>query len=62
MNLKEYLRKVLIKPNPNLELIWEELLNSGYSYTEIYDTVNEVLIENLNKIIEDYKNKEDENQ
>ena len=62
MNLKDYLRKVLIKPQPNLELIWEELLNSGYSYTEIYDTVNEVLVENLKKIVDDYNKKKDENQ
>jgi hypothetical protein len=57
MNLKEYLRKILIKPQPNLELIWEELLNSGYSYTQIYDTVNEVLIENFKKLMDNYENK-----
>jgi hypothetical protein len=61
MNLKDYLRKALIKPQPNLELIWEELLNSGYSYTEIYDTVNEVLVENLKKLIDDYNKKKNEN-
>jgi len=63
MNLKEYL-KIKIKPDTqlDLELIYQELRNLGHPYIDIYCTINEIIIENINKILEDYYKKKNENQ
>jgi len=62
MTLKEYL-KLKITPygkQPDLALIYQDLMNLGYSHKEIFAVVNEVLIENLNQILKDYENKKNE--
>jgi hypothetical protein len=61
MTLKEYLRtQITIGKQPNLEQIYEELLNSGHKAEEIYLTINELIKENINKAIEDYNKKKNE--
>jgi|GEM_PF-6010822 len=59
MNLKEYIRIQLDKKVP-LEVIYEELPRMDYKAREIYITVNEIIIENINKTIDDYLKKKNE--
>jgi Holliday junction resolvasome RuvABC DNA-binding subunit len=61
MNITEYIKlNIIPRKQPNLKLIYEDLMNLGYSPKNIYNTINEQLTENLNKVIEDYlKSKND---
>jgi len=61
MDIIEYLRqKIAIGKQPDLELIYEELMNLGYPHEQIYLEINEVILENINKIIDEYKKKKGE--
>lgn len=64
MTLREYLRAKITPYNPtsNLEMIYEELMNLGYKPHEIAKEINDIIVENINKIMEDYKKKKDENK
>ena len=61
MNITKYIKLNIIPgKQPNLKLIYEDLMNLGYSPKNIYNTINEQLTKNLNKAIEDYlKSKND---
>jgi len=63
MNIKEYLRSI-IKPSsqPNLELVYADLMNLGYTPTEICYEINLVVKENFNKIVEDYQKRKNEDK
>ena len=55
MNIKEYLRlKITPGKQPDLELIYKDLINCGYLPTLIYTEINEVILENINKITKEY--------
>jgi len=61
MTLREYLKAKITPYNPtsNLEMIYEELMNLGYPAHEIAKEINEIVIENINQILEDYKKKKE---
>lgn len=63
MNLKEYIQSQLsLNKYPNLELLYQELINFGYSPKEIYDAINKQIIENIDKSIDDYLKKKNEDK
>ena len=62
MTLKDYIRiklasttKSKSKKSPNLENIYKEMMKRGYHHREIYATINEVVVENIKKILDEYK-------
>ena len=57
MNIKEYIEIQLNIKKTSLESIYEELIRIGHSPKAIYETVNEVIEDNLKKLIEEYLNK-----
>jgi len=62
MNLKEYIKlQITTNKQPDLKLIYQELLNTGYSAKEIYTAINEQIQENINMIITNYLKKKNEN-
>ena len=61
MNIKEYLKtQITIGNKPNLEMIYQDLMNLDYSATEICQEINTLIIGNINKTIEDYQKRKDE--
>jgi len=61
MNIKNYIRsQITLDKQADLTMIYQELMNSGHHPTEIFQAINEVVAENINKAIEDYKNKKNE--
>jgi len=63
MNIKEYLKsKITPGKQPDLTLIYEELMNLGHEPGKIYALINEQIKENIKKTIEDYNKKKNENK
>jgi len=63
MTIKEYLKlKITLGKQPDLALIYEELMNLGHKPKEIYSTINEVVAENITKLYEDYFKKKNEKE
>jgi hypothetical protein len=61
MTIKEYLKKqITLTKQPDLSLIYQELMNMGHSPREIYQTVNEVLAENMVQALDEYNKKKNE--
>jgi DNA helicase IV len=60
MNIKEYAKTLINKPSPNLEAVYEELIRLGHHPQEIYRTINEIVVENIDKIIRNHLNKNEE--
>jgi hypothetical protein len=61
MNLKEYLKStIIIGKQPDLKLIYEDLTNAGYKAREIYNAINDQIIENINNTLLDYYKKKNE--
>jgi len=61
MTLKEYIRVQINKKVP-LEVIYEEMPRLGYKTIDIYTTVNEILLENIEKAYKDYLRKKNEKE
>jgi len=62
MDIKEYLKsKTTPGKQPDLTLIYEELMNLGHEPGEIYELINEQIKENIKKVIENYNKKKNEN-
>ena len=62
MTLKDYIRIKLApttnsksNKSPNLENIYKEMMKRGHHHREIYTTINEVIAENVKKILDEYK-------
>jgi Asp-tRNA(Asn)/Glu-tRNA(Gln) amidotransferase B subunit len=63
MKIKDYIKSQLtLEKQPDLKLIYEELLNFGYKPEEIYKTINEVIAENIKQALENYRRKKNENK
>ena len=63
MNIKEYLKsKITPGKQPDLTLIYEELINLGHEPVEIYELINEQIKENIKKTLEDYNKKKNEDK
>jgi hypothetical protein len=63
MNLKEYLKsRITIEKQPDLVLIYQELLNLGYKSKEIYTEINNAIADNIAEAFKDYFKKKDENK
>jgi len=63
MDIKEYLRQqIKVGKTPDLELIYKDLENLGYHHTRIYVEINEVILENISKIIDKYKKEKGETE
>ena len=61
MNLKEYLKlKLGNNKQPDLGMIYQDLINLGYKPIEIYQAINEQLKENIINITLDYYKKKNE--
>ena len=61
MNLQEYIKsQITLGKQPDLESIYQELMNLGFKPKEIFEAINNQIIENLNKAIEDYLKKKNE--
>jgi len=61
MDIKEYLKsKITPGKQPDLTLIYEELMNLGHEPGEIYELINEQIKENIKKTLEDYNKKKNE--
>jgi hypothetical protein len=61
MNIRDYIRsQITLEKQASLEMIYQELMNSGHHPTEIFQTINEVVAENINKALEDYLKKKNE--
>lgn len=62
MNLKEYLKlKLGNNKQPDLSMIYQDLINLGYKPIEIYQAINEQIEENIINITLDYYKKKNEN-
>ena len=67
MTLKEYIRTKLApttKPKAKittniLENIYKEMMKRGHNRKEIYITINEIVIENVQKLCNDFKKRRD---
>jgi hypothetical protein len=59
MKIKEYIKFQMDK-KIELKIIYNELLRIGYKPKEIYITINEIIVENISKAIEDYNKKKNE--
>ena len=55
MNLKDYIRFRLDKKDVDLKDVYKEMMRRGFNPREIYTIVNEIVLENITKITEDYK-------
>jgi len=63
MDIKEYLKsKITPGKQPDLTLIYEELMNLGHEPGEIYELINEQIKENIKKTLEDYNKKKNEDK
>lgn len=63
MNIKEYLKsRITLDKQPDLILIYQDLLNLGYKSKEIYIEINNVIADNIVQAFEDYWKKKDENK
>jgi hypothetical protein len=63
MNLKEYLKlKLGNNKQPDLSMIYQDLINLGYKPIEIYRAINEQIEENIINITLDYYKKKNENK
>jgi len=63
MDIKEYLKsKITPGKQPDLTLIYEELMNLGHEPGEIYELINEQIKENIKKTLEDYNKRKNENK
>jgi hypothetical protein len=63
MNIKEYLKsKITPGKQPDLTLIYEELMNLGHEPVKIYELINEQIKENIKTVIEDYNKRKNENK
>jgi hypothetical protein len=63
MNLKEYLKlKLGNNKQPDLSMIYQDLINLGYKPIEIYQAINEQIEENIINITLDYYKKKNENK
>lgn len=63
MNIKEYLKsRITLGKQPDLILIYQDLLNLGYKSKEIYIEINNVIADNIVQAFEDYWKKKDENK
>ena len=63
MDIKEYLKsKITPGKQPDLTLIYEELMNLGHEPVKIYELINEQIKENIKKVIEDYNKKKNEDK
>jgi len=63
MDIKEYLKsKIIPGKQPDLTLIYEELINWGHKPIEIYELINEQIKENIKTVIEDYNKRKNENK
>lgn len=61
MTIKEYLKKqITLTKTPDLSLIYQELINLGHSAKEIYQTINEIIAENIQQALEEYRKKKNE--
>lgn len=59
MNFEEYIKiQISLGKQPNLELIYKDLMNCGYTINEIYDAINKQIIDNINQAIQNYLKKE----
>jgi len=62
MNIKDYLKsQIQLGKKPDLALIYEELMNLGYSSIDIYHGINEIILSNIEKALDDW-NKKKENK
>ena len=59
MKIREYLKNT-IKPNtqPDLKLIYEDLMQMGYSADEINFEINRTIMNNIFQTVIDYQKKE----
>ena len=63
MDIKEYLKlKITPGKQPDLTLIYEELMNLGHEPVKIYELINEQIKENIKTVIEDYNKRKNENK
>ena len=63
MDIKEYLKsKITPGRQPDLTLIYEELMNLGHEPVKIYELINEQIKENIKNVIEDYNKKKNEDK
>ena len=63
MDIEEYLKsKIILGKQPDLTLIYEELMNLGHEPGKIYELINEQIKENIKKVIEDYNKKKNEDK
>jgi len=61
MILKEYIKlNVVPDKQPDLEMIYQDLMNLGHEPKEIYNAINEQIIENINNTLLDYYKKKNE--
>jgi len=61
MNIKEYLKlKITPGKQPDLTLIYEELMNWGHKPVEIYELINKQIKENIKTVIENYNKKNED--
>lgn len=66
MTLKEYIRIKLTpttksKNNKRPDImknIYKDMIKRGHHHKEIYRTINEVIVENVKKILDEYKKRE----
>ena len=63
MDIKEYLKsKITPGKQPDLTLIYEELINLGHEPVEIYELINEQIKENIKTVIENFNKKKNEDK
>ena len=43
------------KEQPDLENIYDMLMKKGFDHKEIYLTINKIILENIEKIVDDYQ-------
>jgi Holliday junction resolvasome RuvABC DNA-binding subunit len=61
MNLQEYIKSQLsLHKHPDLEMIYQDLMNLGFKPKEIFKAINKQIEENISKAIEDYLKKKNE--
>ena len=63
MDIKEYLKsKIIPGKQPDLTLIYEELMNLGHEPVKIYELINEQIKENIKTVIENFNKKKNEDK
>lgn len=56
MNLEEYLRgRITLHSNPDLEKIYEDMINLGHNHVDIYNAINKIIVSNIKQAIANYK-------